>query len=53
VPEVLQVFEYLLCIDAWLNKTNYWDTSNPEHVAQDARSTQASIWKFMMMWKND
>ncbi len=48
---MLQVFEFLLCFDAWLNKTHYWDTSNPVHVAQDARSTQASMWKFMMMWK--
>ena len=27
VPEVLEVFESLLCFDAWLNKTHYWDTS--------------------------
>jgi hypothetical protein len=51
VPEVLQAFECLLCFDAWLIKSHYWDTSNPEHVPQETRSTQASIWKFMMMCK--
>ena len=44
-------FESLVCFDASLNKTHYWDTSNSEHVAQEARSTQAIIWKFMMMSK--
>jgi hypothetical protein len=51
VPEVLQAFECLLCFDAWLNKSHYWDTSNPEHVPQETRSIQASIRKFTMMCK--
>jgi hypothetical protein len=51
VPEVLQVFESLLCFDAWLNMSQYWDTFHPEHVAQERRSTKASVWKFMMMCK--
>jgi hypothetical protein len=51
VPEMLQVFKSLHCFDAWLNKSHYWDTFNPEHVAQETRSTQASIQKFMMMCK--
>jgi hypothetical protein len=51
VPEMLQLFESLLCFDGWLNKIHYWDTSNPEHVAQETRSTHASIPKFMMMCK--
>ncbi len=52
VPEMLQVFESLLCFDVWLNLSHYWDTSNPENVAQETTSTQASIWKFMMMCKD-
>ncbi len=35
VPEVLQVFESLLCFDVWLNKSPYWDNPYPDHVAQD------------------
>ena len=49
---MLQVFESLLCFDVWLNLSHYWDTSNPENVAQETTSTQASIWKFMMMCKD-
>lgn len=52
VPEVLQVFESLLCFDAWLNKSEYWSTSNPHHVAQEMAGAQASIRKFMEMCKS-
>jgi hypothetical protein len=51
VPEVQQVFKSLLCFDVWLDKSHYWDTSNPEHVTKETRATQPSIWKFMMICK--
>lgn len=51
VPEVLQVFESILCFDAWLNKTEYWETSNPQSVVREMAATQSSIRKFMEMCK--
>jgi hypothetical protein len=33
VPEVLEVLKCLLCFDAWLSQSHYWETSNPAHVA--------------------
>jgi Plavaka transposase len=51
VPEVLQVFESILCFDAWLNKSHYWETSDPESVAQEMAATKSSIRKFMEMCK--
>jgi Plavaka transposase len=53
VPEVLQVFESILCFDAWLNKSHYWATSDPEYVAQEMAATQSSIRKFMEMCKDN
>jgi hypothetical protein len=49
VPEVLEVLESLLCFDAWLNQSHYWETSNPAHVAKKTAKHQDSICNFMDM----
>ncbi len=34
VSEVLEVLKSLLCFDAWLNQSHFWEISNPSHVAK-------------------
>jgi hypothetical protein len=51
VPEVLEVLESLLCFDAWLNQSHYWETSDPAHVAKEMKKHQDSIRNFMDMCK--
>jgi hypothetical protein len=51
VPEVLEVLESLLCFDAWLNQSHYWETSNPARVAKEMAKHQDSIRNFMDMCK--
>ena len=51
VPEVLEVLESLLCFDAWLNQSHYWETTNPAHVANEMKKHQDSIRNFMDMCK--
>jgi hypothetical protein len=51
VPEVLEVLESLLCFDAWLNQSHYWETSNPAHFAKIMAKHQDSIRNFMNMCK--
>ena len=51
VPEVLEVLESLLCFDAWLNQSHYWETSNPTHVARIMAKHQDSIRNFMDICK--
>jgi hypothetical protein len=51
VPEVLEVLESLLCFDAWLNQSHYWQTTNPAHVANEMKKHQDSIRNFMDMCK--
>lgn len=51
VPEVLEVLESLLCFDAWLNQSHFWETSDPRHVAKVMKRHQDSIRNFMDMCK--
>jgi hypothetical protein len=52
VPEVLEVLKYLLCFDAWLNQSHYWETSNPACVGKEMAKHQDSICNFMDMRKS-
>ena len=49
VAEVLEVFKSLLCFDAWLTQSHYWETSNPARVAKIMAKHQESIRNFMDM----
>ena len=51
VPEVLEVLESLLCFDAWLNQSYFWETTNPAHIAKEMKKHQDSIRNFMDMCK--
>ncbi len=48
---MLEVLESLLCFDAWLNQSHYWETSNPTHVARIMAKHQDSIRNFMDICK--
>jgi hypothetical protein len=37
VKNVVEVFEALLCFDAWLMQDTFWDSSNSAHALQSAR----------------
>jgi hypothetical protein len=52
VPEVLKVLKSLLCFDAWLNQSLYWETSNPACNAKLMAKHQDSIRIFMDMLEN-
>ena len=43
VPEVLEVLESLLCFDAWLHQSHYWETTNPAHVANEMKKHQVKM----------
>jgi hypothetical protein len=52
VAEVLEVLKSsLLCFDAWLTQSHYWETSNPAGVAKIMVKHQDSIRNFMDMCK--
>ncbi len=35
VLKVLEVLKSLLCFDAWLNQSHYWETSNPACIVKE------------------
>lgn len=52
VPEVLEVLECILCFDAWLNQSQFWETCLPPHELKNVMGRcQASIQQFMDMCK--
>jgi hypothetical protein len=51
VPEVLEVLESLLCFDACLNQSHYWETSYPARVATILAKHQDFICNFMDICK--
>ena len=51
VPQVLEVLESLLCFDAWLNQSHYWETHNAIEVAKVMNKCQDSVRNFMDMCK--
>jgi hypothetical protein len=48
VKNVVEVFEALLCFDAWLMQDTFWDSSNSAHAMQSARF---SIETLLKLWK--
>ena len=50
VKNIVEVFEALLCFDAWLMQDTFWDRSNSTNAIQSARS---SIEALLKMCKNN
>jgi hypothetical protein len=45
VKNVVEVFEALLCFDAWLMQDTFWDSSNSAHAMQSARLSIETLLK--------
>ena len=49
VPGILEVLESLLTFDAWLRKSDYWSTTDPQECNRVMKRIKKSIGKFMKM----